>query len=102
MSVVDERGVRKELPRLGADPVWGQLQEGYAARDRRKWKYLAMLALRENAGWTLPAIAQVFGTHKGHVLRCLERVKQDVRDCFDIDAAMSPGQASDPASLDAD
>ena len=41
-----------------------------------------MLALRENAGWPLDKIGLVFGHPKGHVTRCLERIKQDLRRGF--------------------
>ena len=41
-----------------------------------------MLALRENAGWPLEYIGTVFGHPKGHVTRCLARIKRDLRQGF--------------------
>jgi len=73
------------LPRTGADDFWQRVHEHYAGDDRRRWKYLAMLALRENAGWPLDKIGQVFGHPKGHVTRCLERIKGDLRAEFRVE-----------------
>lgn len=41
-----------------------------------------MLALRENAGWPLEQIGLVFGHPKGHVTRCLVKIKQELRRRF--------------------
>lgn len=79
MSVTRTNGTKIVLPRSGADEFWKLIHEHYAGNDLRKWKYLAMLALRENAGWPLEQIGQVFGHPKGHVTRCLARIKQELR-----------------------
>lgn len=44
-----------------------------------------MLALRENAGWPLDRIGKVFGHPKGHVTRCLARIKQEMRVTFNAE-----------------
>lgn len=85
MSLVDKDGTKLLLPRTGPDLFWQLIHENYAGKDKRKWKYLAMLALRENAGWPLDKIGNVFGHPKGHVLRCLTRVKDDLRKRFRFD-----------------
>ena len=48
------------LPRTGPDEFWQTLSERFAQANARQWKYLAMLALRENAGWSLEQIANAF------------------------------------------
>lgn len=82
MSVANPEGTKILLPRSGADEFWQRVHDHYAAEDPRKWKYLAMLALRENAGWPLDRIGNVFGHPKGHVTRCLTRIKSDLRAQF--------------------
>ena len=82
MSVTKYDGRKIVLPRTGADEFWKLVQSHYAGEDGRVWKYLAMLALRENAGWPLERIGQVFGHPKGHVTRCLTKIKQELRDRF--------------------
>ena len=84
MSVADLDGAKVLLPRSGSDEFWRRVHDHYAAGDARKWKYLAMLALRENAGWPLERIGTVFGHPKGHVTRCLSRIKSDLRSRFDV------------------
>lgn len=83
MSVVDRRDVKMDLHRTGQDPFWTLIEREFAGDDRLLWKYLAMLALRENAGWPLHSIGKVFGHPKGHVTRCLRRIKQLMRERFD-------------------
>src|SRR5882757_1183830 len=82
MSAIDIYGEKSRLSRIGSDEFWRMIQEHYAHERPLKWKYLAMLALRENAGWPLDTIGLVFQHRKGHVVRCLERVKQELQDRF--------------------
>jgi len=82
VSTVKFDGTKIVLPRTGADVFWKTVHEHYAGEDQRKCKYLAMLALRENAGWPLDKIGMVFGHPKGHVTRCLDRIKRDLREEF--------------------
>ncbi len=79
MSVARRNGTKVVLPRTGADEFWQLVHDHFANADERKWRYLAMLALRENAGWPLDRIGNVFGHPKGHVTRCLARIKQEMR-----------------------
>ena len=79
MSITQQNGSKIVLPRTGPDDFWKLIHDHYAAEDPRKWKYLAMLALRENAGWPLERIGAVFGHPKGHVTRCLEKIKSELR-----------------------
>lgn len=83
MSVAKRDGTKVILPRTGRDDFWKTIHEHFAGDDLRKWKYLAMLALRENAGWPLEQIGSVFGHPKGHVTRCLRKIKNDLRDTFE-------------------
>ena len=82
MSTVRQNETKVVLPRTGPDDFWRLIHQHYADDDSRKWKYLAMLALRENAGWPLEHIGTVFSHPKGHVTRCLERIKRDLRERF--------------------
>ncbi len=82
MSVARRNGTKIVLPRTGRDEFWKLIHENFAHDDDRKWKYLAMLALRENAGWPLEQIGNVFNHPKGHVTRCLKRIKNELREQF--------------------
>jgi hypothetical protein len=84
MSVSNHLGFKIVLPRQGADEFWQLIHEHFAEEDEIRWKYLAMLALRENAGWPLDAIGQVFGHCKGHVTRCISNVKRELRTRFEV------------------
>lgn len=83
MSVARPNGTKILLPRSGPDQFWQLIHDHFAGDDARRWKYLAMLALRENAGWPLDRIGNVFGHPKGHVTRCLARIKQELREDFE-------------------
>ena len=82
MSVTRYNGTKILLPRSGADEFWNLIHVHFAGEDPRRWKYLAMLALRENAGWPLERIGQVFAHPKGHVTRCLASIKAELRARF--------------------
>ncbi|MCA9072332.1 MAG: hypothetical protein KDA84_25580 [Planctomycetaceae bacterium] len=83
MSVVNQKNLKVVLPRTGPDDFWQTITLQFAQADARKWKYLAMLALRVNAGWPLEQIAKVFQHQPGHVSRCLKRIKEELREHFD-------------------
>lgn len=85
MSITNRHGTKVVLPRSGPDAFWDALDEEYQPDDDRQWRYLAMLALRENCGWPVERIGRAFGHNKGHITRCLERIKQDIRDRFNIE-----------------
>jgi hypothetical protein len=84
VSITRQNGSKIVLPRTGPDDFWNLIHDHYAAEDPRKWKYLAMLAFRENAGWPLERIGVVFGHPKGHVTRCLEKIKSELRQRFQM------------------
>jgi hypothetical protein len=83
MSIVNQKNLKVLLPRTGPDDFWQVISDSFARADERKWKYLAMLALRENAGWPLEHIAKVFRHQPGHVVRCLTKIKEELRDVFE-------------------
>lgn len=83
MTVIREDNMKILLPRLEGEDFWEMIHEHYAREKPLKWKNLAILALRENAGWPLEKIGLVFGHHKGHVARILSKVKQEIRDTFE-------------------
>ncbi|MFN0199342.1 MAG: hypothetical protein ACKVT0_21540 [Planctomycetaceae bacterium] len=101
MSVMNVEKIKVVLPRSGPDEFWSLVHQHFAAEDPLRWKYLAMLALRENAGWPLEQIGFVFGHPKGHIVRCLAAIKQSLRDrfClapewFDLDGGCAPDETS--------
>ena len=83
MSVRNEDGIKILLGRGGPDEFWSPVIEHYASGEPQRWKLLAMLALRENAGWPLDRIGVALGHTKGHVGRCLNQIKNELRDQFD-------------------
>lgn len=83
MTVIDQTGQKINLAHLGPSQLWQKIFESYAGEDPIRWKYTAMLALRDHCGWTLHQIGQAFGHDRGHVLRCLEQIKQELRPIFD-------------------
>ena len=85
MSVTNRIDVKIVLPRSGPDDFWQLLMDDFAGNDPLKWKYLAMLALRENSGWPLAAIGVVFNHPKGHVSRCLKNIKARIRERYTLD-----------------
>jgi hypothetical protein len=82
MSMIRPNGRRVLLPRANLEQQWDLIVRHYARSDARRWKYLAMLALRENAGWPLECIGHVFQHPKGHISRCLAQVKRDLQARF--------------------
>ena len=82
MSTTNELGDKILLPRLKPDGVWDTLASQYASRDSRRWKCLAMVVLHESAGWPLHHIGRVFGHHKGHVSRLIDKTKNELRELF--------------------
>ncbi len=88
MSTVDKNGSKIVLPRTGPDHFWRLVHANFAHEDQKNWKYLAMLALRENAGWPLEQIGLVFGHPKGHVTRCLAKIKRELRTHFRMSPEM--------------
>lgn len=83
MSVVDRTGDKIILPRIGPDAFWDEIREEYAAADPYKWKHLAMLALKVNAGWSLDMIGNAFGHERGHVSRCLSVLCRELQEHFE-------------------
>ncbi len=90
MSIVDRENKKVVLPRTGPDEFWQAVAEDFAGNDRRKWRYLAMLVLRETAGWPLEYIARTFKHKPGHITRCLDRIKEELQSTF-----FSPPAADD-------
>jgi len=84
MSVTDERGHKIVLPRVGPDEFWSGVHRHFAEDDQRKWKYLAMLALRVNAEWPVECIGRAFGHPRGHVTRCLSQIRRELRGAFQV------------------
>ena len=82
MSIINSDGVKILLPRNDPDAFWQLVLDDYAGRDRQVWRRLAMLALRESAGWPIDRIAVSFNQDTGHVSRSLSETKRDLRTRF--------------------
>lgn len=83
-----EDGPQVALPTSGPG-FWGTIITEYCAGDRRRFRYVAMLALREQSGWTLEMLGQTFGHPKGHVSRILRKVTRDLQRRFRPDEGTS-------------
>ena len=81
--------VKVVLPRFGTDVVWKLLVDRYKD-DVHGMRNLAMLALRECAGWNVADIGLTFGHAKGHVSRVLNQMKADIRKRFQLEPNMDP------------
>lgn len=77
MSIVDRDG-RRIVLRDGDSHAqhWQNIHAAFPGPDTLTRKRLAMFALREECGWTLEQIAQAWGTHRGHVSRCIADITQ--------------------------
>ncbi|QDU78613.1 hypothetical protein Pla110_03170 [Polystyrenella longa] len=82
MSVTKSNGTKVVLPRLGVDHLWEDMKNHYAALNQVKWKHFAMLTLAELGNWPIDRIAIVMGHSPGHVSRCIEKVKTELREHF--------------------
>ena len=98
MSVSNTRGEKVILERVGPGELWDELRHKYAGDNPRKLKALGVLALRENAGWTMEQIGQVFGHQRGHITRILTNIKQELRATIRLPADFF----SDPECSDLD
>jgi hypothetical protein len=98
MTIMNERHERIVFPRTTLHEFWNTLQDHFAHTDPQQWKRLAMLALRENSGWTVEQIGRAFGHPRGHVSRLLQLTKQQIRSRFDVPhGVLSPDDGfSDP------
>lgn len=99
MSMIRKNGRKVVLPRAGIEQQWDLIIRHYAKADARKWKYLAMLALKENAGWPLDCISSVFKHPKGHISRCLRRVKHELQTRFSPQERAGLGSLYDDEQL---
>lgn len=83
MSIVNQHGSERiVLPRVNVDAFWETVRDHYAHEDPRCWKFLAMFALHTTAGMSVEKIAHAFGHPPGHVSRCLQIVKRELRSRF--------------------
>jgi hypothetical protein len=99
MSMIRPNGRKVVIPRCGMQEQWELLRRYYARADARKWRYLAMLALKENAGWPLECIANAFEHPKGHISRCLVSVKQELRSTFAAQDLFGLAESDDDEQL---
>ncbi len=83
MTVTNQRASERiVLPRVNGDEFWETVRDHYAQEDPRCWKFLAMFALHTTAGMSVEKIGYAFGHPPGHVSRCLQIVKRELRSRF--------------------
>lgn len=79
MSVIDERGQKIILPRVGPNDLWLEMHDHFHG-DHRAWRRFTMLALREGLEWPLHWIGESFHLHKGTVSRHLHHARRELQD----------------------
>lgn len=84
MTIMNARRQCRMILRKQDTSFWDTLQRFYAGSDAELWRPLAMLVLRVDTGWTVEQIAMTFEITPGHVSRCLQRVKRDLRSRFQL------------------
>lgn len=104
MTTVDHNGFKVILARFGDDVFWSEVADKYADQRPDRWRNLAILALRENAGWPLDRISMSFGISCGQLSRVLSKVKSELRERFDKEyhAMLRDGGFSDPRKKECD
>jgi hypothetical protein len=98
MSVMNHRGEKIVLARGGIDQFWFDVLRYYGRHNDKRWRALAMLALRVNGRWPLECIARTFGLERRHVAAYLMRIRRDLREQFEVPASvlMDPHTAKSP------
>lgn len=99
MSAMKVSGEKVELPRDSATSFWQEVERHYAADDHLRWKLLAILALRESCGWTIEQLGRATGHPRGHISRCLSKVKKELQQRFQADAQVSKRFAVDEGDI---
>jgi hypothetical protein len=95
MTIMNARREHRVILRTHDSSFWETVQKYYAGTDAEHWKPLAMLALRINAGWSVDQIALAFGHAPGHVSRCLQQIKCELRSRFQPPPGTPGWDASD-------
>lgn len=83
VTTIGEDGLKIVLSGHRLTDIWGLIGRHYAGDDPVKWKHLAMLALRENAGWPMERIGRTFDYSRGHVARALLQLERELRERFE-------------------
>lgn len=99
MSAVNVSGEKVELPRDSTTSFWQEVERHYAADDHMRWKLLALLALRENCCWTFDQLGHATGHTRGHISRCLARVKNELKQRFHSAALVRKRFAIDESDI---
>lgn len=82
MSVMNRKGQKVLLPRRGRR-FWDEVGGEYAHDDAQAWRRLAMLTLKEVAGWPVERIAMSLGEQSSHVRDGISEVTDDLRARFE-------------------
>ena len=88
MSVMNHRGEKIVLAQGGIDQFWFDVLRYYGRHNDKRWRALAMLALRVNGRWPLECIARTFGLERRHVAIYLMRIRRDLRAQFEVPASI--------------
>ncbi len=97
MSVMNHRGEKIVLARGGMDQFWFDVLRYYGRHNDKRWRALAMLALRVNGRWPLECIARTFGLERRHVAVYLIRIRRELREQFEVpEAVLTDPHAAKP------
>lgn len=96
MSVIGKDGLKRILSRVDRDPFWEIVHERYGKDSLPRQKKLAMLALRENAGWDPDQIAKAFQLPRRQVSRSLREIKQLLRNDLNLSPERQNHQVAQP------
>ena len=94
MSVVNREGRKVLVPRRGE--FWDAVCDTYGDDDPQAWRQLAMLTLKEVAGWPVDRIAMTLGHRPSYVAACINEVKRDLRARFEPRRERSQPRRSAP------
>ena len=81
MSITNRHGNKVVLPRQ-REGFWEAVEDVYAGDDAQAWRRMAMLTLKEVAGWPVERIALMLGQRPSYVRDCITEVKHDLRRRF--------------------
>ena len=83
MTIMDRNEQRVHLDPTGPNVLWKRIFKEYVKRNTRRLKLAAILALREECGWSLEHLGELFDCNKGHILRVLDQIKQELQPLFE-------------------
>lgn len=84
MSTIGQDGLKTVLERHGIDQMWDVIREHYIQGKPRRARLIAMLSLREVAGWSFEMLADAFGNDRAHIVRSLSSLRRELQEMFEL------------------